>query len=208
MNLSQLNQAYKDSRQTFEALAQSARLHLQRGIQQKNVKVHAIDHRVKELDSLWEKAKRQGAEDPLRDVRDLIGLRVVCLFKSDVPKILGIIRDSFDVIEEEDKESNSEKRMFDYTAVHVIAKMRPDRADGAQTAPSPIPFEIQVRTIGQDAWASVSHHLAYKQDPSLPPDQLRDLHALNALFYLADTHFELLKAAHVQSLADRSMKAT
>ena len=71
-----------------------------------------------------------------------------------------------------------------------------------------IPFEIQVRTIGQDAWASVSHHLAYKQETSFPPDQFRDLYALSALFYLADTHFEFLKAACAQSLAGKSNQAS
>jgi len=207
MNLNELKRAYQDKRPVLEDLAQRARRHLQRRIQQKRIKVHSLHHRIKELDSLREKAKRQRIDNPLRDVRDLVGLRVVCLFRSDVPKILGIVRESFDVIEEEDKEDKSEKRTFDYMAVHVIAKMKPDHAGPRQTAGPRIPFEIQVRTIGQDAWASVSHHLAYKPETSFPPDHFRDLYALNALFYLADTHFEFLKAACAQSLACKSTEA-
>jgi len=207
MNLSELNQAYQDRRPALEDLAQSARRHLQRKIQQKRIKVHSLHHRIKELDSLREKAKRRGVQDPLRDVHDLVGLRVVCLFRSDVPQILAIIRQSFDVIEEEDKEDRDEKRVFDYMAVHVIAKMKPGDIGRGQAARPRIPFEIQVRTIGQDAWASVSHHLAYKQEASFPPHHFRDLYALNALFYLADTHFELLKAACARSLRDEGMEA-
>ena len=200
MDLSALSRVYRDRRQDLEGLAQRARYHLQRNIQQKKLKVHALEHRVKDLDSLWEKAKRRGAKDPFRDIHDLVGLRVVCLFRSDVPKILAIIRESFDVIEEEDKEAMSESRTFDYTAVHVLARMKLDSTVSTQTGPTQVPFEIQVRTIGQDAWACVSHHLAYKQEDRLSRDRLRDLHALVALFYLADIHFEFLKEASEQPL--------
>ena len=204
MNLSELNRAYQDKRPALEDLAQSARRRLQRGIQQKRIKIHSLHHRIKELDSLQEKARRQSVRDPLRDIHDLVGLRVVCLFRSDVPQILAIIRESFDVIEEEDKEDRNEKRMFDYMAVHVVAKMKSANPGSRRAALPQIPFEIQVRTIGQDAWASVSHHLAYKPETSFPPNRFRDLYALSALFYLADTHFEFLKAACAQSLAGKS----
>jgi putative GTP pyrophosphokinase len=208
MDLNELNRAHRDAFQDLEDLAQRAQYFLQREIRQKKIKVHSLDHRVKGLDSLWEKAKRQGAENPLRDIHDLIGLRVVCLFESDVPKILTIIRESFDVLEVEDKENKSDKRLFDYAAIHVIAKMKSNSDDSRQTTSPQIPFEVQVRTIGQDAWASVSHHLAYKQDESLPPDCLRDLHALSALFYLADRHFEFLKGEHSRLLSSRSTPHT
>jgi putative GTP pyrophosphokinase len=208
MNLTELNRAYRGQRPVLEDLAQRARRHLQRRIQQRRIKVHSLQHRIKELDSLREKARRLSAKDPLHDIRDLVGLRVVCLFRSDVPRILAILRESFDVMEEEDKADRNEKQTFDYMAIHIIAKMKPDSAGSRQAPLTRIPFEIQVRTIGQDAWASVSHHLAYKQDTSFPPDHLRDLYALSALFYLADTHFEFLKVACAQSLTSRGMRAT
>ncbi len=211
MDLNELKKAYEGRRQVFERLAQSARYHLQLNLEQKKIKVHTLLHRIKELDSLWEKAERQGAKDPLHDIHDLVGLRVVCLFRSDIPRVLGIIRESFEVVEEENKEDRSEKRTFEYMAVHIIARMRPKNAgfEGAVSQQIPveiqqIAFEIQVRTIGQDAWACISHHLAYKQEASFPPDHVRDLSALSALFYLADIHFELLRTACAQSLTGKS----
>lgn len=205
MNLSELKQTYRDRKPILENLAQSARYLLQSNLEQKKIRVHELTHRIKELDSLREKAERQGSKDPLRDIHDLIGLRAVCLFRSDVPKVLDIIRMSFEVVEEENKEDESEKRVFDYMAVHVIAKMKPESISLEHDALPPTPFEIQVRTIGQDAWASVSHHLAYKQEISFPPDHFRDLYALSALFYVADTQFELLKTACAQSLANKEV---
>lgn len=206
MNLSELKQAYEARRPVFEDLAQSARYFLLSNLEQKKIKVHALLHRIKELDSLREKTERQGAKDPLADIHDLIGLRVVCLFRSDVPKVLDIVRESFEIIEEENKENESEKRVFDYMAVHVIARMKAEDASSKHNALPQIPFEIQVRTIGQDAWASLSHHLAYKQETGFPPDYRRDLYALSALFYVADTQFELLKTACAQSLVNKEIR--
>jgi hypothetical protein len=54
-----------------------------------------------------------------------------------------------------------------------------------------IAFEVQVRTILMDAWANISHYLAYKGEASVPDDLQRDFHALSGLFYVADRHFEL-----------------
>ena len=55
-----------------------------------------------------------------------------------------------------------------------------------------MPFEIQVRTIAQDAWDSVSHYLDYKNN-SIRDELKRDFYALSGLFYVADTHFSFIK---------------
>jgi len=52
-------------------------------------------------------------------------------------------------------------------------------------------FELQCRTLLMDAWANVSHYLAYKGEASIPEHLRRDFHALSGLFYVADRHFEL-----------------
>jgi ppGpp synthetase/RelA/SpoT-type nucleotidyltranferase len=51
--------------------------------------------------------------------------------------------------------------------------------------------EIQIRTIAMDAWSNVSHYLEYKTPEAAPSSLRKDFYALSALFYLADTHFEL-----------------
>jgi putative GTP pyrophosphokinase len=53
-----------------------------------------------------------------------------------------------------------------------------------------IRFEIQARTILMDAWANVSHHLAYKGANSIPAEKKRAFHALAGLFFVADNQFE------------------
>ncbi len=63
-------------------------------------------------------------------------------------------------------------------------------------------FEVQCRTILMDAWANISHHLAYKGPASIPDHLQRDFHALAGLFYVADKHFELFFRACTEACED------
>jgi hypothetical protein len=50
-----------------------------------------------------------------------------------------------------------------------------------------------------DAWANVSHHLAYKGEHSLPADKKKDFFALAAMIHMADGQFEELARAAASS---------
>jgi hypothetical protein len=52
------------------------------------------------------------------------------------------------------------------------------------------PFEIQLRTLAMDSWATISHYLSYKKGWDIPDELQRDFHAVAALLYLADKHFD------------------
>ena len=54
-------------------------------------------------------------------------------------------------------------------------------------------FEIQIRTITQDAWASISHYLDYKNEISIADELKKDFYALSGLFYIADTQFNKIQ---------------
>ncbi|MHC4394799.1 MAG: GTP pyrophosphokinase [Planctomycetota bacterium] len=150
------------------------------------IKVHSITSRIKGFDSCLSKVIDKKIEEPFEGIRDFVGLRAVCLFLSDLDRVEKVIDDTFEVIEREDKTNNSEKDVFGYMGKHFIVKLKAkDKTDA-------MPFEIQVRTIAQDAWASVSHHLDYKTN-SIPEELKRDFYALSGLFYVADTHFSFIK---------------
>lgn len=53
--------------------------------------------------------------------------------------------------------------------------------------------EIQVRTILQDAWASISHHLVYKEESSIPDRVKRDLNNVASLLEIAQGVFDTAK---------------
>jgi len=50
------------------------------------------------------------------------------------------------------------------------------------------------------AWATVSHHLDYKQDVDIPSSLKKDFYALSGIFYVADSLFEQFRVSRTSSL--------
>ena len=122
------------------------------------------------------------------------------MFRSDIQKISVIVRDIFKIIEEDNKIDSIAADIFGYMGIHFTAKLRNSYLHQRPTSYLiDIPFEIQIRTIGQDAWASISHHLYYKQEERVPKDLRRDFYALSGLFHVADTHFEVLRKEQIKT---------
>jgi putative GTP pyrophosphokinase len=170
----------------FEDLRDKAAHSLREAISKYWIKVHSITERIKSFDSCVNKVAVKKIEEPFRDIEDFVGLRVVCLFLSDLDRVEKVINETFEVIHREDKTNDSGKDVFGYMGTHCIVKLK------TKGKTNPMPFEIQIRTIAQDAWASVSHHLDYKTN-SIPEHLKKDFHALSGLFYVADTHFSFIE---------------
>ncbi|UOX86184.1 hypothetical protein MUY14_31090 [Amycolatopsis sp. FBCC-B4732] len=161
----------------------------------REIKIHSITGRVKERGSFLEKIERKKYRDPMGDTEDLVGLRVVCLFTDDLPKLAKIIHDEFDVLDVEDKVSSADVASFGYMSQHYICRLRPEFHGRRYDRIKERKFEIQCRTLLMDAWANVSHHLAYKGESSIPQELRKDFHALSGLLYVADRQFQALLSA-------------
>jgi putative GTP pyrophosphokinase len=168
---------------------------LTEAIAAQGLKIHHYSSRIKERDSFREKVGRKRYGDPFRDMHDLVGARVVCLFLEDLAKIDKIIRRTFEVMRHEDKTNDSATEVFGYRAIHYDCQILPSQRGRYYEPIKSIIFEIQVRTILQDAWASVEHYLGYKGNNSVPNESKRDFGALVGLFHLADKTFQQIKRA-------------
>ena len=118
-----------------------------------------VDHclsRIKTEESMREKCRRkrlaETTESALRDIRDGIGIRVVCPFLSDVysvrEHILGI--PGIRAVEEKDYIRNVKSN--GYRSLHLILER-----NGYY-------MEVQLRTISMDTWAALEHNMKYKRD--------------------------------------------
>jgi putative GTP pyrophosphokinase len=174
---------------TFARLATEVEFAL--GSVTSEIKTHSITSRVKTPESVAEKARRKELANPLAELDDLVGARVVVLFLSDLPKLESLIRETFTIHNADDKISDGDPSTFGYMSVHYVATLGAGLSGPRYDDLMGIRFEIQVRTIGMDAWANVSHYLDYKGESSVPDDLRRDFFALSGLFYVADQHFEL-----------------
>src|SRR5437588_8316937 len=190
---------FQDKKTTFDHLNTEALYIIQRAFDQTDIKLHSITSRVKELQSFLEKAQRIQANKPFEEIHDIVGVRVICLFLSDINRIGDVIRDSFLVVAEDNKIEGTDVSSFGYMSVHFIVTMKNEYAGPRYDHIVHMPFEIQVRTIAMDAWANVSHYLEYKSETDVPSDLRRDFYALSGLFYVADKHFEMFFRARRQS---------
>ena len=133
----------------------------------------------------------------IRDhITDLIGVRAVCLYEDEVEKIAEVLAGNFDVLEVTDKikalESTEDE--FGYKGLHLDLKINDKRRALPEYARfSLLRFEVQIRTIVQDAWSVLDHKIKYKK--SIPAELKRRINVLSALFELADREFRQIRDA-------------
>jgi len=58
------------------------------------------------------------------------------------------------------------------------------------------PFEVQIRSLIQDAWSVLDHRIKYKK--SIPNDLKRRINVLSALFEMADREFKEIRNATME----------
>jgi len=129
-------------------------------------------------------------------ITDLIGVRVVCLYEDELPKVARIVQAHFDVIDVTDKVSavQGTESSFGYKGLHLDLRLKAALAQEEAHVPHACaPFELQVRTIIQDAWSVLDHRIKYKK--SIPPELKRRINVLSALFELADREFRQIRDA-------------
>jgi ppGpp synthetase/RelA/SpoT-type nucleotidyltranferase len=182
---------YRERKATFERLASEIEFALESVIESENIKAHSITKRVKSAKSIAEKAERKEFDDPLGQLEDIVGVRVVTLFLSDLPRLDELIRKSFTIYASDDKVTGNDPASFGYMSVHYVASLHDKHSGPRYDDLKGVRFEIQTRTIVMDAWANISHYLDYKGTSSIPEGLRKDFFALSGLFYVADQHFEI-----------------
>jgi putative GTP pyrophosphokinase len=127
--------------------------------------------------------------DPLVQVQDQLGARVIVFFAADVVTVGDHLRQYFRNIEEKsivpDKDSE-----FGYVGKHYISALPPDAVPReVELKQAPTFFELQIKTLFQHAWAEAEHDLGYKPEEPLTPDQRRRLAFTAAQAWGADHIF-------------------
>lgn len=164
-----------------------------------DISISKIEGRVKTRDECISKFIRKyrselegtGTSYSMKDhITDLIGIRIVCLYESDIYLALSALQNEFEIIDSTDKsaEISGTDATFGYKGMHVDLKLKGQRARLPEYARfKHLPFEVQIRTLVQDAWSVIDHKIKYKK--SIPHPLKRRINTLAALFELADREF-------------------
>lgn len=175
------------------------------------IKYHLVESRTKTVDSFSEKIQRKGKRynDPLHEINDFTGIRIIAYYTHDVDKICNLIDAQFEI----DKENSVDQRaqlafdQFGYLSVHKVVRLATPRKNLPEWLDiAELVLEIQVRTVLQHAWAAISHALQYKHESEIPAEFRRRLIRLSGLLELADEEFVSLRqdqAAFAQRISEQ-----
>lgn len=123
-------------------------------------------------------------------ITDLIGVRIICLYEKNIQEVGNILRANLCLIDSTDKSQLIEEaeNTFGYKGLHLDMKLDETRGKMPEYSRyKDIIFEVQIRTIIQDAWSVLDHKIKYKK--SIPHGLKRRINSLAALFETADREF-------------------
>jgi len=191
---------YEQRRPLYQQLAEEIVYILRKALTEKSVETSDIVFRIKNFESFYEKILRKElTEDIFNMIEDVAGVRIICLYRSDLGNIENIIRAKLDVRKAEllrDRSIGQFGYMSDHYIVELPSSYKGERYDAVKS----LKCEIQVRTIAMHAWASVAHHLDYKQEFDIPSNLKSDFYALSGVFQIADSLFEQFRKAREESM--------
>lgn len=161
-----------------------------------------LQSRAKTIASFAEKAlrKRHKYHDPVNQLTDLCGARVIVHLAADVAQVSRFIRETFDIDEANslDTAERLQASEFGYRSVHYVVTLRhgpfpfPEISLEVPESVVGLKAEIQVRTIAQHAWADIGHDRIYKGAFQAPPPIARDSARAAALLEDVDDAFSRL----------------
>jgi ppGpp synthetase/RelA/SpoT-type nucleotidyltranferase len=162
----------------------------------KEVKIHSITPRIKERESLIKKIETKNKYEALKDITDILGLRIITYFSDDVDKVATIIENEFKIylLNSIDKRQILDPDRFGYLSLHYVAYLSEDRLKLTENQPyTDCCFEIQIRSLLQHAWAEIEHDIGYKTSGSVPKEIKRRFSRLAGLLELADEEFQQIR---------------
>lgn len=124
--------------------------------------------RIKTNESMIEKCKRKGIEpttyNALKEIKDAIGVRIVCGFVDDIYTLVGMFKNmnNINVVDEKDYILNVKPN--GYRSYHMILEILTEYPDCEDNENGKYYIEIQLRTIVMDSWASLEHQMKYKKN--------------------------------------------
>ena len=155
--------------------------------------VEHIKSRIKSSDSVTKKLEKRGYEltttNLKEHVHDMIGIRIVCSFLSDVKSVVNVLKSSklFKIKEERDYISNPKDS--GYISYHMIVIVPIHLQESTEY----IEAEIQIRTIAMDFWASLDHKLRYKKKSDIPQDIIQEVYSCSQVINDLDIKMEQLR---------------
>ena len=126
--------------------------------------IQSIRTRIKTNQSILNKLHRLGEEISLESMEknlfDVAGIRVTCLFIDEVYKLAELLENQDDIKLIRVKDYIKNPKENGYRSYHIIVQTPIYLSNSTY----PMKIEIQLRTVAMDYWATLEHKLKYKKN--------------------------------------------
>ena len=178
---------YRAAVPELERLKDAALKTLRDALDRNGLIVTAVEGRVKTEESLAGKLELKGSKyATLSDITDLVGARIITFYTDDVDRIASMAEQLFEIDwnNSVDKRKLHQLDSFGYNSLHYICRL-----PGFD-----FPFELQLRTTLQHAWAAINHDTGYKSGIEIPREYMRRMNRLAGILEMADDEFSRIRS--------------
>jgi len=188
---------WEKERDNYQLLCEHMKKNLNDLIQNEGILVK-IDFRVKDPINLAIKLmkdkldnKKKGVNSNLdelfNNLSDKAGLRIICRYNNEIIPIIKIIKDHFEILNEDNKISHLDYNQMGYKSYHLDVKLKSGNTPLELFSKiGMLRAEIQVRTLCENVWAEIDHDIGYKPTSDVQYEIRRQIHCLGGLFEVAD----------------------
>jgi putative GTP pyrophosphokinase len=160
-----------------------------------------VTGRTKSVASFAAKALRQtdgrpAYADPLAEITDQIGVRVITYLRDDVDAVADLLSDQLTLLDDRDMgQETADDGRWGYASRHLLLTADPEPGATVDDHLRDRRASVQVRTVLQHAWAEFEHDIRYKgtiEDEHVP-DLNRRFALAAGLLELADREFSAIR---------------
>lgn len=193
--LTEAEQWYEKNKLLYEQFSEEIEEIITKILKIQGIAYQSITHRVKSKESYLKKCSKEKYINPIEEITDVSGIRVIAYTNEDVQKICEILQNEFSI----DKEKSINKSMIletdkvGYRSFHFILQLNESRTNLPEyIAYRDLKCEVQVRTLLQHAWAEIEHDRNYKFAGVLPDEIKRRFHLVAGVLEMIDSEFDRL----------------
>lgn len=221
MNLEKLKLEFLEKEKLFEELRDVIIYKIQSEIKSnKNTPIKYFRTRIKTFERFQKKVDDEGIEDiseAFSIIHDILGVRLICLYKTELPEICDWVKENFEILDEEvflwdgvgdltpTKEEFERTKETGYTSIHYTTKIKESQKRGTFDL-CELTFEIQVRTVLGEAWGEFTHEVY--RDANAPKIIVDSYKILSEYLDLTNKQVEFLKTSYKTLTKDQIEKGT
>lgn len=188
-------QWYDQNKTLYEQFSKEVEEIITKILKAQSIPYQSVSHRVKEKESYLNKCNKEKYADPIEQITDVSGIRIIAYTNQDVARICEILQDEFIVDEGNsgNKDDMLETDKVGYLSVHYIIQLNEKRLGLSEYKLfENLKCEVQVRTLLQHAWAEIEHDRNYKFSGVLPKEIKRRFYLVAGVLELMDNEFDKL----------------